>query len=110
LAKKGNEFIFLFGIKKFVPADLTIVDVDLSVVPDAYLEFANQYPIVLNGTVKDLRRSTFNKRLVTRDDTHGGKVPMNMRQNLSMSNELGKSLLTLKILSLIKPNPRMRND
>jgi hypothetical protein len=108
--KKGNEFIFLFGIKKFAPADLIIDHVDLSVVPDAYLEFANQYPLVLNGTVKDVRKSTFSKHLVTLDDPHEEKVSMNMRQNLSMSTERGKSLLTQTILSLIKPTPRMRND
>jgi hypothetical protein len=59
--EEGNEVIFLFGVKKFVPADLIIVHVDLSVVPDKYLAFAQQYPIVLNGEVKDIRKSTFSK-------------------------------------------------
>jgi len=57
-----------------VPADLIIVHVDLSVVPDEYLEFARQYPIVLNGKVKDIRKSTFSKHLVTKDDPYKGKV------------------------------------
>jgi len=72
--KEGNEVIFLFGIKKFVLADLIIVHVDLSVVPDEYLEFAEQYPIVLNGKVKDIRKSTFSKHLVTKNDPYEGKV------------------------------------
>ena len=57
-----------------MPADLIMVHVDLSVVPDEYLEFAKQYPIVLNGTVKDIRKSTFSKYLVTNDDPYEGKV------------------------------------
>jgi hypothetical protein len=57
-----------------MPADLIIVHVDLSVVPDEYLEFARQYPIVLNGKVKDIRKSTFSKHLVTKDDPYEGKV------------------------------------
>jgi len=36
LAWGGEWGYFLFGVKKFVPADLIIVHVDLSVVPDEY--------------------------------------------------------------------------
>ena len=57
-----------------MPADLIIVHVDLSVVPDEYFEFAMQYPIVLNGEVKDIRKSTFSKNLVGIDDPYEGKV------------------------------------
>lgn len=72
--EEGNEVIFLFGVKKFVPADLIIVHVDLSVVPDEYLEFAKQYPIVLNGKAKDIRKSTFSKNLVSLDEHCEGRV------------------------------------
>ena len=72
--KDGNEVIFLFGIKKFMPADLIIVHVDFSVVPDKYLEFAKRYPLVLNSKVNDIQKSTFSKQLVTNDDPHEGKV------------------------------------
>ena len=71
---EGNKVIFLFGLKKFEPADLIIVHVDLSIVPDEYLEFAKQYPIVLNGKIKDIRKSTFSKNLVGLDDPYEGKV------------------------------------
>lgn len=103
----GNEVVFLFGVRKFVPADLIIVHVDLSVVPDEYLEFARQYPIVLNGAVKDIRKSTFSKNLVGADDPYQGKVIVKSdlnyagkpEQHLNASTRSSTSLLC-KIFSL----------
>ena len=45
----GHKILFLFGVQKFVPADICIVHVDLSVVPDEYLEFASRFPVAING-------------------------------------------------------------
>jgi hypothetical protein len=87
--KEGNEVIFLFGIKKFVPADLIIVHVDLSVGPDEYLEFAKQYPIVLNGTVKDITKSAFSKHLVAKNDLYEGKVIVKFDFNYAGRPERG---------------------
>jgi hypothetical protein len=70
----GHEVVFLFGTGQFIPADLVLVHVDLSVVPDEYIEFARQYPIVLNGTVKDIRKSTYSRLLVKAGDSYDGKV------------------------------------
>lgn len=70
----GHDVIFLFGVSNFVPADLVIVHVDLSVVPDGYLEFARRYPIAINGRVRDIRKSTVSKNLVRRGDSYNGRV------------------------------------
>ena len=51
-----------------------MLHVDLSVVPDAYFEFASQYPNVVNGQVKDIRKSTFSKNLLKQSDRYRGKV------------------------------------
>ena len=72
--KDGNEVTFVFGTQKFVPANIAILHVNLSVVPDEYLEFAKHYPIVLNGRIKDIRKSAFSRRLLARDDPYQGKV------------------------------------
>ena len=64
----GHEVLFLFGTEEFISADILIVHVDLTIVPDSYLEFAKQYPIVLNGNVKDIRKSTISKILLNQDD------------------------------------------
>lgn len=70
----GHEVLFLTGTSSFVPADLIIVHVDLSVVPETYLEFAGRYPIALNGWVRDIRKSTFATNLLRQGDPYDGPV------------------------------------
>jgi hypothetical protein len=41
--ENGLEVVYLYGADRFVPADLVLVHVDPSVVPEEYLEFAAQY-------------------------------------------------------------------
>src|SRR5208283_3421110 len=90
----GHEAVLLFGVRQFVPADLVIVHVDLSIVPDDYLEFAKHYPIVLNGEVKDIRKSTFSRLLVKPGDPYDGKVIVKSNYNYAAEPEraLGVSL------------------
>lgn len=70
----GLEVIHLYGIERFAPADLVLVHVDLSVVPEPYLEFAARYPIVLNGRVRDIRKSVTSRYLVRPGDGWAGPV------------------------------------
>lgn len=70
----GHEVTYLFGLRRFVPADLVLVHVNLSVVPDQYLEFAARYPIVLNGRIRDIRKSTISTNLVRPGDGWDGPV------------------------------------
>src|SRR5436853_5983452 len=63
----GGEVLYVFGVREHVPADVLVVHVDLSVVPDEYLEFAGRYPAAINGKVRDIRKSTFSTLRVTRD-------------------------------------------
>jgi hypothetical protein len=89
----GHEVIYLFGVSKFVPADLVIVHVDLSVVPDEYLEFAKRYPIVLNGAVKDIRKSAFSDLLVRPGDPYDGRVIVKSDLNYAGDRELAIQML-----------------
>jgi hypothetical protein len=70
----GYDVRFLFGTREKAAADLVFVHVDLSVVPDEYLEFAARYPVAVNGRVKDIRKSTFSQNLVRPEDPWNGKV------------------------------------
>jgi hypothetical protein len=70
----GHEVVYLFGTNRFVAADLVLVHVNLSVVPDQYIEFASRYPLVLNGRVRDIRKSMTSKNLVRRADAWEGPV------------------------------------
>jgi hypothetical protein len=56
------------------PADLAIVHVDLSVVPDVYVELANSYAKVLNVHVTDITKVAVSRQLVRRGDGYDGPV------------------------------------
>jgi hypothetical protein len=73
-AKQGLSVEILFGTERFVPARVLLVHVDLTVVPDEYLEFAARYPVALNGRVKDIRKSRISANLVRPGDGYDGKV------------------------------------
>lgn len=77
----GHEVVCLMGTKHHVPADLLFVHVDRSVVPHSYLEFARQYPIVVNGHIRDIRKSSFIPDLLHPDDAWEGPVIVKSDKN-----------------------------
>src|SRR5438094_3657126 len=83
----GHRVHFLFGTRKFVPADLILIHVDLSIVPDEYLDFASRYPIALNSDVKDIRKSQISTNLVKQGDVYSGKVIVKTDLNFGGSPE-----------------------
>ncbi|HVJ22075.1 MAG TPA: hypothetical protein VM686_42005 [Polyangiaceae bacterium] len=100
----GHRVVYLQGVKEFVPADVLIVHIDLSVVPDEYLEFARRYPAVLNGDVKDIRKSTYSRLLLHRGDAY--EKPVIVKSNLNYAG------LPERVLGLAPPqgsNPRFRS-
>ena len=70
----GHDVAYLYGVDRFVPADLVLVHVNLSVVPDEYLEFAGRYPIALNHRIRDIRKRSISMQLVHAGDGWGGAV------------------------------------
>ena len=77
----GHKVHVLFGTARFEPADIAIVHVDLSVVPDAYLDFARRYPIAVNGRLRDIRKSAFANNLLEPGDGYSG--PAIVKSNLN---------------------------
>ncbi|MBK8727670.1 MAG: hypothetical protein IPL96_16935 [Holophagaceae bacterium] len=77
----GHTVIPLYGTGVFEPADLVLVHVDLSVVPEAYLDFAARYPVALNGRVRDIRKSTFSPGLLRAGDPWKGPVIVKSDRN-----------------------------
>lgn len=70
----GHTVTYLFGTRRFVPADIVLVHVNLSVVPLDYLDFAARYPIVLNGGIRDIRKSSISRNLLRLGDSWQGQV------------------------------------
>ena len=72
--RDGIEVHLCRGIAALVPADLLLVHVNLSVVPDEYLACASRYPVTLNGRVKDIRKSSFSDNLLRPGEAYAGPV------------------------------------
>jgi hypothetical protein len=72
--ESGHDVVYAFGAARMVPADLAILHVDLSVVPDAYLRLAERYPVAINGGVADIRKSAISANLLRRGDAYSGRV------------------------------------
>lgn len=108
----GHEVTYVFGVKQFIPADLAILHVDLSVVPDAYLEFARRYPRVLNGTVRDVRKSTFSRHLLRADESYEGRVIVKSDLNFAGLPERllieRRSLFRIRLVNALRSLGRIR--
>jgi hypothetical protein len=68
------EVHHLYGTSKFVPADLAILHVDLSVVPARYADFARRYPVFVNAGVLDIRKRRFSTLALDASGSHAGAV------------------------------------
>jgi hypothetical protein len=62
------------GIDRFFDADVVIPHIDLSVIPDKYLSFLSNYPVVVNRYVVDISKSTFSSNIIGLDDSYTGPV------------------------------------
>ncbi len=96
--RAGHEVVFVFGTDAAVPADIILVHVDLSVVPDRYLSFAARYPIALNGRVKDIRKSGYSESRLGPGDAWDGPVIVKSELNTGGATErvLGEPLWLLE--------------
>jgi hypothetical protein len=88
----GHDVVYLFGTKSYAPADLILVHVNLSVVPDEYLAFASRYPIALNGRLRDIRKSVVSTNLVRANDSWKGPVIVKTELNYAGKPERSMKL------------------
>ena len=70
----GHFVVVHTGPKEPPPADIAILHVDLTVVPQEYMKWLSRYPKVVNGATGDLRRRRYSRLLVTRDAAWDGPV------------------------------------
>ncbi len=85
----GHEVVPVFGTARFVPADVAILHVDLSVVPPEYLDFARRYPRCLNLAATDIRKSRFSANGVRPGDGWDGPVIIKSDANSGGAPERG---------------------
>jgi hypothetical protein len=62
------------GIDHFVPADVVVPHLDMTIIPNEYRDFLTQYPMVINRDVVDISKSKISANILRRDDSHAGPV------------------------------------
>ena len=77
----GNEVRYIFGCKKFIPGDILILHVDLSVVPQKYIDYASKYPIALNNKISDIRKVAISENILSYGDPWDGPVVVKSNYN-----------------------------
>jgi len=70
----GVEVVVLRGPEHYEAADVLVLHVDLTVVPQEYLDFCARYPIVVNGRVRDISKRKISKNLLGPKDHYTGAV------------------------------------
>jgi hypothetical protein len=70
----GAEVMILRGTRTFVPADVIIPHLDLTITPPAYHEFLQRYPLAINRRLIDISKSTISSNLLSPGDAYDGEV------------------------------------
>ncbi|MGD0461446.1 MAG: hypothetical protein ABSB74_03055 [Tepidisphaeraceae bacterium] len=85
--ENGLNVTALRGLGKRVDADLAVLHVDLTVVPEEYLEFMRQYPVAINAAVADISKRRISCNLVHRGDGYDGAVIVKTNLNFGGGRE-----------------------
>lgn len=85
----GLRVEYLRGTRRFVPADVLMLHVDLSVLPGQVLRFARRYPRVINQHVSDIRKRTYSQLIIDRQSGYTGRVIVKTDLNFGGGPESG---------------------
>jgi hypothetical protein len=77
----GFTITILHGPQPRVKADLAILHVDLTIVPDDHLAFMRQFPITINASVADISKRAISSDLVRQEDNYDGPVIIKTNRN-----------------------------
>ena len=85
--RMGHRVVVAEGIPARADADIVFVHIDVSVVPDEYLAFAAQFPVVVNGRARDIRKTAVSRFLVKPGDRWSGPVMVKSNYNTGGATE-----------------------
>jgi len=101
----GLDVRCVYGTE-FVPADLAILHVDLSIVPDEYVALAQRYPVTVNGRFTDIRKTTTSRVLLRPE--HAWPGPAIVKTNLNCGGLSEYRLARQRAPAWQKPIRRLR--
>ena len=71
---QGHQVCVTEGLENWPDADIAVLHLDLSLIPDAYVRASKRYPRVINGAALDIRKRLVSKIILQRDDDWTGPV------------------------------------
>ena len=83
--RKGAKIELVRGTRKVVDADILFPQIDLSVIPDEYLRYYENFPVVVNRNLTDIRKSSFSANRVKPGDGWDG--PVMLKSNLNFGGQ-----------------------
>src|SRR5258708_95548 len=79
--RSGHRVLVHRGLGAPPAGDIALLHVDLTVIPDSYLELARRYERILNGATGDIRKSRYSECIVARGDPWPGRVLIKTEAN-----------------------------
>lgn len=77
----GFEVKVTCGTSNIISADVAINHVDLTTTPDKYIEYLQNYPVVINGKVIDISKRILSRQLLRPEDDYDGQVVIKTNDN-----------------------------
>jgi hypothetical protein len=77
----GIQVVVSRGIARAIDADVVVNHVDLTVVPEPYVQFMARYPVAINGRCTDISKRTVSTNLVRPGDAWAGPVIVKTDRN-----------------------------
>jgi hypothetical protein len=81
LRADGVDVVEVRGIRDDVQADVAVLHVDLTRVPDEYRDYLKRFPVVVNGALFDISKRFVSTQLVSRGDGWEGPVIVKANRN-----------------------------
>lgn len=94
--EKGLEVVVAHGPENCVDADLAVLHVDLTVVPDEYLAALRRYPRVVNGATADISKRRISRLRLQDGGAYDG--PVIVKSNWNMRGQPEWSLASRGLL------------
>jgi len=80
--QQGHSVIHVIGVDDPLPdADLLIMHVNLTVVPQEYVQVAEHYPMVVNRNIIDISKPAFSEMIIGPVDIYDGPVIVKTKNN-----------------------------
>src|SRR5258706_4304931 len=103
--ESGMETDLLYGPQARADADLVILHVDLTVIPDKYLDHVSRYPRAIHAGFRDISKRRISSHLLRRGDSYDGPVIIKTDRNDRGSREwhfAKRRLLSSRARDLVK--------